>query len=229
MWKQALVAKWEPDQGTKPFGRAEFDNLLGKWGATTDWPPALMLEELLAAYPEAKVVLVERDVDRWYKSFCDTVIDGSANPFVPLAAAIDKEYLGQMWEQSILQAKHSFNVEEPRTYGLFNLSQNPEHYSAWRKNAKSAYLAHNDMVKRVTPKDRLLLFKLEDGWEPLCEFLGKPVPDVPFPRVNETAAIQEKINLYIAESYKRTLIRFGKRVGPAAVVVVAAVVWWRIL
>ncbi|KAM6537998.1 hypothetical protein FALCPG4_003887 [Fusarium falciforme] len=34
------------------------------------------------------------------------------------------------------------------------------------------------------PKERLLEWSVEDGWEPLCEFLGKPVPDEPFPHEN---------------------------------------------
>jgi hypothetical protein len=83
------------------------------------------------------------------------------------------------------------------------------------------------MIKRITPKDRLLLFQLDEGWDPLCKFLDKPVPDIPFPRVNETAAVQEKINLYIAESYKRSLVNFVKRAAPAVVMLLAAFVWWK--
>ena len=82
------------------------------------------------------------------------------------------------------------------------------------------------MIKRITPKDRLLIYKIEDGWEPLCKFLDKPVPGVPFPRVNETKAVQEKINLYITESYKRTTIKFIKIAAPMLVVLVAALVSW---
>ena len=223
MWREALTAKFEPDSGIKPFGRAEFDNLLGKWGATTDQPASIMAKELVEAYPEAKVILIERNVDRWFKSFSETVINGTVNPFVPLASKIDKTYIGQMAAQTDLIAKHCFGVPEPRAYGLIN---NPQFSTAWRAKAKDGYLAHNEMVKRVTPKDRLLLFQLEEGWGPLCKFLGKPIPNVPFPRVNETAAVQEKINLYIAESYKRTFVKFAKRAGPAVALLVAAMLWW---
>ena len=48
----------------------------------------------------------------------------------------------------------------------------------------------------------------------------------PFPRVNETAAVQEKIILYITKSYRRSAVTFAKRAVPVVVVVVAAVVWW---
>ena len=47
------------------------------------------------------------------------------------------------------------------------------------------YLDHNELVRKVCPAERLLEFKLGSGWEPLCEFLGKKVPDVPYPNVND--------------------------------------------
>lgn len=220
MWTEALQAKFEHE---KPFGRAELDNLLGKWSATTDQPVSVLSEEVLSAYPEAKVILVERDVDRWYESFCTTVIDGNNNPFIPLASMIDRAYLGQMRAQMDIIGKHYFRVQENRTrYGLFN---NPKYFESWKANAKKVYLEHNERVKRITPKERLLLYQLDQGWEPLCEFLGKPVPDVPFPRVNETAALREKVNLYIAQSYKRTALKAAKRIIPILIALVAVVLW----
>ena len=35
------------------------------------------------------------------------------------------------------------------------------------------------------PADRLLVFDVKQGWEPLCAFLGVLVPDTPFPHVND--------------------------------------------
>jgi hypothetical protein len=40
------------------------------------------------------------------------------------------------------------------------------------------------MIRGLVPKERLLEWSAEDGWEPLCKFLGKPIPNQPFPRVN---------------------------------------------
>jgi Sulfotransferase domain len=48
------------------------------------------------------------------------------------------------------------------------------------------FLEHNALVRKVCPPERLLNFKLGSGWEPLCEFLGVEVPDVPYPNVNDT-------------------------------------------
>ena len=44
-------------------------------------------------------------------------------------------------------------------------------------------------VKRVVPKERLLIHQAKEGWEPLCNFLGLPIPDNPYPRVNDTAQV----------------------------------------
>ena len=112
-------------------------------------------------------------------------------------------------------------------YSTYILLNNAKFFARWRERAKSVYLAHNEKIKRITPKDRLLVFKLEDGWEPLCAFLKKPVPSVPFPRVNETAALKEKVNLYLYEGYKRGMIGWLKRVAPVLVVVIACLVWWK--
>ena len=44
-------------------------------------------------------------------------------------------------------------------------------------------------VKRTVPKEQLLEFNVKQGWEPLCKFLGKPVPNKPFPRFNDKGII----------------------------------------
>ncbi|KAK0972039.1 hypothetical protein LTR54_017665 [Friedmanniomyces endolithicus] len=68
MWSDAIEAKFNPSSVKQPFGRPEFDNLLGYWGACTDQPAAFFVEELVKAYPDAKVVLCERNAYRWFKS-----------------------------------------------------------------------------------------------------------------------------------------------------------------
>ena len=54
-----------------------------------------------------------------------------------------------------------------------------------RDAQKQSFLEHNAHVRSVVPKEKLLEFKLGDGWEPLCEFLGETVPPEPFPHANE--------------------------------------------
>lgn len=45
---------------------------------------------------------------------------------------------------------------------------------------------HNEMVKRVVPREKLLVMNLKEGWQPLCKFLDRPVPREPFPRLNDS-------------------------------------------
>jgi hypothetical protein len=52
---------------------------------------------------------------------------------------------------------------------------------------------HDAAVRAAVPKDRLLVFEAVQGWEPLCGFLGVPVPDTPFPRENSRADFQTRI------------------------------------
>ena len=47
-------------------------------------------------------------------------------------------------------------------------------------------------VKRTVPSDRLLVFEAKQGWKPLCDFLNLPIPDEPFPHVNDTAAMKSR-------------------------------------
>lgn len=45
------------------------------------------------------------------------------------------------------------------------------------------------MLKAVVPPERLFFFSVKEGWEPLCKALGKEIPDVPFPNINDGKAI----------------------------------------
>ncbi len=55
---------------------------------------------------------------------------------------------------------------------------------------------HNDWVRKNVPPDRFLEMDLDEGWKPLADFLGVPVPDIPFPRANdaaEAAAVTKRV------------------------------------
>jgi len=55
------------------------------------------------------------------------------------------------------------------------------------------FVAHNEEVKRTVPAERLLVWSASDGWEPLCEFLEVPIPDQPFPHLNDTDTFIDRI------------------------------------
>ena len=57
----------------------------------------------------------------------------------------------------------------------------------------------------MVPKERLLEYRLGDDWEPLCRFLGKEVPEKPFPRINETAEFAERIQIVMKLAMRRAV------------------------
>merc|ERR1711974_390599 len=60
-----------------------------------------------------------------------------------------------------------------------------EFYDVIEKGEEESVQFFNDWVaevKKNVPENRILLFQAKDGWQPLCKFLGVPVPDVPYPK-----------------------------------------------
>lgn len=191
MWNEALDSKFF---GKGPrFTRADWDQLLGNYRAVSADPPAVAFaEDLVEAYPEAKVILVERDIDAWYASFERTVIEAVWSKVMNWTAEVDPFFVGRMRD-----------THRRWTVGWMGARNKEE----MKRNAKDKYREHYALVRRVTPKERLLEFKLSDGWAPLCKFLNNPVPDVPFPRVHDEKALWERVSIIA----KRGLWNFAKR------------------
>ena len=74
-----------------------------------------------------------------------------------------------------------------RSFGL----QPCEMLNAYRSKPEGwledIYERHVASVRGKVPPERLLEFNVKDGWEPLCEFLGLPVPDIPFPNIADSS------------------------------------------
>jgi len=187
-WGEAIDAKYK-GIGTMP-DKAFFDGMLGHVGAVTDAPCMLFAEELIKFYPYAKVVLVERDINSWFKSwmaFCENAYQ----PVLYFFGRLDPGFMGRIvrigWAITLPQTGFSENVDQARV------------------RSRNAYRHHYRDVREVVPKERLLDFQLKDGWEPLCAFLGKPVPDVPFPHENDTQANTQGFAELAQLSLKRIL------------------------
>ncbi|RAH61156.1 efflux pump antibiotic resistance protein, partial [Aspergillus piperis CBS 112811] len=180
MWQEAIDRKFFNAPGPL-YGRAEFDQLLHDYAAiSSDTPAIAFSEELLNAYPEAKVVLVERDIDSWYQSWMNGVIANTYDPIVTIIYTIDR------WFTHPLGKVHKSTFE-----GWLGI-KGPEDA---KRVSREKYKEHYALVRRLTPPERLLEFRLSEGWEPLCEFLGKPVPEVPFPHLNEKKWLDEKVKI----------------------------------
>lgn len=81
-------------------------------------------------------------------------------------------------------------------------------------------------MKRATPPERLLIFQLRQGREPWCKFLGKPVPDVPFPRVNDTGELNKLVAVYSAAGMRTGLMDVARRAALVEALLISATVWY---
>ena len=210
-WMEAVDAKFL--NIGKPYGRAEFDALLGHCAAVTDMPCAAFGEELMAAYPEAKIILVERDVEDWHKSF-DIII----TELFSKAADVSVKYLEPLVGSRIAL------MSRKMIYGYFH-ANTPDQL---RQNAREVYQEHYRRIREAAPKEKLLEYRLGDGWEPLCKFLGKNIPEgVPFPRINEAAALRAVFRDGQWKLLKRAAMVLIKYLVSILVVSIAILYWYR--
>jgi len=66
------------------------------------------------------------------------------------------------------------------------------------------FTEHHEAVRREIAPDRLLVFEIAEGWEPLCRFLNVPVPDVPFPRSNDKDEFDALLREHVTDAMTPT-------------------------
>lgn len=217
LWIEALRAKFHPETITSsavktPWGIDEFDKLLGSFDGVSDVPSICFAEELIAAYPDAKVVLNTRDVDAWLRSMENTAGRVLRWRGWATLAKWDPALIGPWWEHGQLVMPTVYN-----TVSDFS-AEGP---------AREAFRAHYARVRGAVEGEegRLLEYKVQDGWGPLCEFLGKEVPEGEFPRVNDSRDFV-KIHGFMWWLGVGRMI-WGVAVMGAPVLAAGAAVWWR--
>lgn len=92
---------------------------------------------------------------------------------------------------------------------------------------RKMYDEHYEAVRREVSADRLLEFEVKEGWEPLCRFLGKEVPEVEFPRVNDSKDFGDRIGVFVGLATKRVMWKLVPVVGVVVVVGAAAYASYR--
>lgn len=160
-------------------------DLLDKGGyrSTCDQPASVHWKEQLKAYPEAVVILNMRDPEKWYKSWMETVAfmqpDFDECPFgirIIEGLGLHIPFLPNMRN---FDAMSSCTI----TKGTFKGDLS-------KKNMIRTYNLHVEDVRSTCPPKKLLEFSYSDGWEPLCKFLNVPIPDEPYPNLNDTVAFR---------------------------------------
>lgn len=154
-----------------------WESLLEGYEATVDWPACHFYQELADYYPKAKVLLSIRDPLEWFESMSATTL-----------GVIRKK----------MQAS---NAGQPKNLGtelVVNAAFGGEIDDA--EHAIRMFNQHTKEVVDTIDPDRLLIYNVREGWEPLCQFLDKPVPDAAFPRVNSRDEFEE---IFFGSSLKK--------------------------
>lgn len=139
-------------------GPIDWDVLLDGYASCVDWPTAHYWPELLRRWPEAKVLLTWRDAESWWRSFEKTILP-----------VILESTDGQSMGLGLIRDKVFGGRADDRDHAV------------------AVYEANIARVTAEVPAERLLVYPVGSGWAPLCDFLGVPVPDAPFPRINSAA------------------------------------------
>jgi hypothetical protein len=147
-------------------GKPDWEKIFAGYASTVDWPSATFYKELADAYPDAKVILTERDPEAWFRSTQATIFaqdfgDIGTNTWTQMAMTV----VGDLFDRQM----HDHD------------------------KLVSVFKAHNARVREVIPPERLLVYDLAQGWEPLCRFLGVAVPQTPMPKVNTTEEFQARL------------------------------------
>jgi hypothetical protein len=161
----------------------DWEGVLGDYEATLDWPACAFYEELMERHPEAKVLLSVRDPERWYESTRTTIYD--LNMLVDHSRIARMIFgLGTLLVYGGFAGGKSSMPNDIMWQGTFDGRFEDKSY------AMEVFERHNEEVKRRVPQERLLVYEVSEGWGPLCEFLGVPEPEEPFPHLNEAARLR---------------------------------------
>jgi hypothetical protein len=147
-------------------GGPGWETIFEGYKSTVDWPSATFYRQLAEAYPRAKVILTERDPEAWFASTQATIFRTAdrLDPDSPFERMF-RSVIGRMFDQRMHDKDHLISV----------------------------FRRHNAQVRETIPPERLLVYFAADGWGPLCDFLGAPVPDTPMPKVNSTEEFQSRV------------------------------------
>jgi len=141
-----------------------WDEAFAGYRSTVDWPGAYYWRELSEYYPEAKILLTVRSAESWYESASNTI-------FRAIASIHDQDSVGV---KLIAERIFGGRLDD-------------------KAHAIAIYERNTAEVQAAFGADRLLTYTVGDGWEPLCRFLGKPVPSEPFPKTNTTDEFKKRI------------------------------------
>ena len=161
------IAVWTDAIHGKPV---DWVALMEPYCSLVDWPGASLWPELLAANPQALVLLSVRDPEDWYRSASSTIFLGLGNRIEGGPPGMSS------WMETMrCLLRDRFSDQFDDKAAMIN-----------------AFDRHNARVRDMVPADQLLEWTASDGWSPICERLGVPVPEQPFPLTNTTEEFRQR-------------------------------------
>lgn len=158
----------------------DWQQVFTNYSATIDFPASCVWREQLQAYPNARVLLTLHPggAEGWYKSATETIYSFQTR-----------------WEFKLLKAISPIQLRLPTMVDTLVWQRTLKGSMDDRVAALAQYQQHIDEVIALVPANQLLVFSVDQGWQPLCDFLGIGVPDTEFPRLNDTAETKKLIGL----------------------------------
>jgi hypothetical protein len=167
---------WLKVANSEPGAQHDWEQVFSKYTAAVDNPACVVWRELWATYPNAKIILTlhPKGPGVWYESTIDTI-------YAPM----------RMWQFKLLEAVTPFGKKFGTMCRRLIWQRGHQGTMEDREKAIAYYQQHIDTIKAAVPADRLLVFSVDQGWRPLCDFIGVPVPQTPFPNINDRVEFQK--------------------------------------
>ena len=164
----AHIPQWQAAATGEPV---DFRTLLEGYRAAVDWPVSAFWPEISQAFPDAIIVLSLRDPDSWWRSATRTILEGFRRPPAP-----GDNLPWRAMITAVLEQRFTPNFLDEAA-------------------AKAAFARNTEVVRQNAPPSRLVEWRVEQGWGPLCAALGLPVPNEPFPHANTTEEFRARAKL----------------------------------
>jgi Sulfotransferase domain len=171
----------------EPEGKQQnWDEVFSNYTAAVDNPACCVWQELMEAYPDAKVLLTlhPKGAEAWYNSTMDTIY-----------------FTETLWQFKVLKAVVPFMRKFGNVSSKLIWQRSHKGTMAHKEAAIAYYKQHIEIVKATVPANKLLIFSVDHGWEPLCKFLGVDIPSTAFPNVNDKAEIKKTIADFTKGAY----------------------------